>query len=264
MAINSTGSINTANRIESANNSQEKSLERIASGKQINRASDDPAGLSISTALESQARSLFKQISNRQDEISLMQTAEGGMNGIADSLQRIRELSVQSANGTLTDSDRGAIQMEIDQLKEDINQNANNTEFNTKKLLDGTLNVSLQNGNSLAIKNMSSAGLGISNVNASTILGAESALSTTSGAIDTVSTERSSLGAISNGVTSEMQSLNQQLTDTLSAGSRIADADIAREVVNLTLAKIKAQASVDVFRIQDSLRGNMLNLLKGI
>jgi len=115
-----------------------KSLERLSSGLRINRAADDAAGLAISEKMRAQIRGLNQSISNAQDGISLIQTAEGALNETHDILQRMRELSVQAANDTLTASDRQNIQQEIDQLVVEIDRIGNTTEFNTKKLLDGT------------------------------------------------------------------------------------------------------------------------------
>lgn len=115
-----------------------RSLERLSSGLRINRAADDAAGLAISEKMRAQIRGLNQAISNAQDGISLIQTAEGALNETHDILQRMRELSVQAANDTLTASDRQNIQQEIDQLITEIDRIGNTTEFNTKKLLDGT------------------------------------------------------------------------------------------------------------------------------
>jgi flagellin len=116
-----------------------KSLERLSSGLRINRAADDAAGLSISEKLRAQIRGLTRASSNALDGISLIQTAEGALNEVHSILQRMRELSVQAANGIYTANDRQAIQLEVSQLTDEINRIASTTEFNTKTLLDGTL-----------------------------------------------------------------------------------------------------------------------------
>ncbi|MBM7856050.1 flagellin [Desulfohalotomaculum tongense] len=124
-------SINTVNG--------QKSLEKLSSGLRINRAGDDAAGLAISEKMRAQIRGLEQASRNAQDGISMIQTAEGGLNEVHSILQRMRELADQSANGTNTDDDRAAIQDEIKQLKEEIDRIGNTTEFNTKKLLNGSL-----------------------------------------------------------------------------------------------------------------------------
>ncbi|WP_422121896.1 flagellin [Planococcus sp. X10-3] len=130
--------LNTHRQMGAANNAQASSMEKLSSGLRINSAKDDAAGLSISEKMRGQIRGLEQASSNAQDGISLMQTAEGALNETHDILQRMRELAVQSANDTNTDTDRGEIQKEIDQLTSEIDRIANTTEFNTQKLLDGS------------------------------------------------------------------------------------------------------------------------------
>ena len=117
---------------------QAKSSEKLSSGYKINRAADDAAGLSISEKMRSQIRGLNKASDNAQDGISLIQTAEGALNESHSILQRMRELSVQAANGTETDDDREAVQNEVSQLQEELTRISETTEFNTMKLLDGS------------------------------------------------------------------------------------------------------------------------------
>ena len=130
--------LNAYRNLVNSDNKLSKSLERLSSGLRINRASDDAAGLAISEKMRAQIRGLNQAIRNAQDAISLIQTAEGALNETHSILQRMRELSVQAANDTLTASDRQEIQKEIDQLITEIDRIGNTTEFNTKKLLDGT------------------------------------------------------------------------------------------------------------------------------
>ncbi len=131
-------SLNAYRNLMQTDNRISKSLERLSSGLRINRAADDAAGLAISEKMRAQVAGLNQAMRNAQDGISLIQTAEGALNETHSILQRMRELSVQAANDTLTLSDRQEIQKEIDQLTEEIDRIGNTTEFNTKKLLDGT------------------------------------------------------------------------------------------------------------------------------
>ena len=121
------------------NSSLAKSTEKLSSGYKINRAADDAAGLSISEKMRSQIRGLNKASDNAQDGISLIQTAEGALNESHSILQRMRELSVQASNGTETDDDREAVQKEISQLQDELTRISSTTEFNTMKLLDGSV-----------------------------------------------------------------------------------------------------------------------------
>lgn len=136
---NNIQALNTYNRLTINNDMLSKSLEKLSSGMRINRAGDDAAGLAISEKMRSQIRGLNQAQRNAQDAISLIQTAEGALNEVHSILQRMRELAVQAANDTNTDADRAAIQNEVDQLVSEIDRIANTTEFNTKKLLDGTV-----------------------------------------------------------------------------------------------------------------------------
>ncbi|PGQ81640.1 flagellin N-terminal helical domain-containing protein [Priestia megaterium] len=129
--------LNTYRQYNTANNAQAKSMEKLSSGQRINNAADDAAGLAISEKMRGQIRGLDQASRNAQDGVSLIQTAEGALSETTDILQRMRELSVQSANDTNTDADRDSLNKEFSQLNEEVSRIANNTEFNTKKLLNG-------------------------------------------------------------------------------------------------------------------------------
>lgn len=135
---NNISAINTHRQLVAGNNKLVSSLEKLSSGLRINRASDDAAGLAISQKMKAQIRGLDQASRNALDAISLIQTAEGAMNEMHNILQRIRELAVQASNDTNTDEDRKQIQQEVNQLASELNRIGNTTEFNTKKLLDGS------------------------------------------------------------------------------------------------------------------------------
>lgn len=132
-------SLNTLNRQKLNRKTKTSAMEKLSSGLRINKAADDAAGLSISQKMRAQIRGLNQASRNAQDGISLIQTAEGALGSMTDITQRMRELCVQGANGTLTDDDRDMIQLELDELKSEMGRIASDTEFNTKKLLDGSL-----------------------------------------------------------------------------------------------------------------------------
>jgi flagellin len=140
--------LNTYRQLNSASTAQSASMEKLSSGLRINKAGDDAAGLAISEKMRGQIRGLDQASKNSQDGISFIQTAEGALNETHDILQRMRELAVQSANDTNTDADRGELQKEVDQLAEEITRIANNTEFNTKSLLNGAVS---DNGEKAAV-----------------------------------------------------------------------------------------------------------------
>ncbi len=140
MVINTNmASLNTYNQLNLNNTAMNKSLQKLSSGYRINSASDDAAGLAISEKMKAQIRGLNQASSNAQDGISLAQTAEGALEETTSILQRMRELAVQSSSDSNTDSDRANIQDELDALISQIDEIANDTEFNTKKLLDGSM-----------------------------------------------------------------------------------------------------------------------------
>ncbi|WP_040209395.1 flagellin N-terminal helical domain-containing protein [Neobacillus jeddahensis] len=149
--------LNTYNKLNSATNAQSKSMEKLSSGLRINKAGDDAAGLAISEKMRGQIRGLDQASRNAQDGISLIATAEGALNETHDILQRMRELSVQATNDTATDDDRKALQDEVKQLKSEIDRIGNNTEFNTKKLINGDLSGSKIGGTGSKIGTASAA-----------------------------------------------------------------------------------------------------------
>ena len=238
-----------------------ENIQRLASGKKVNKASDNPAALAMIMAMESQTRGLQKQISNRLDEISLMQTAEDSLDVTGEMLQRINELSVQASNGTLTDNQRKSIQFEIDQLSQQIDMTADNTTFNTKNLLDGSLKMQLQGGDNLEIEAMNSQALGISGIDVTTQSGAQAAISRVSSAISQVTSTRSSLGSIINGVTHQVNNLNQEFVNTIASQSRIQDTDMAAEIIKLNNNQIMTSANLKVFNLQEEARKTVLSLI---
>lgn len=142
---NNIQALNTYNRLTINNDALSKSVEKLSSGLRINRAGDDAAGLAISEKMRAQIRGLNQAQRNAQDAISLIQTAEGALNEVHSILQRMRELAVQAANDTNTETDRAEIQKEINQLTSEINRIGNTTEFNTMKLLDGSRTITMKN-----------------------------------------------------------------------------------------------------------------------
>jgi flagellin len=167
--------LNTYRQLSTNSVNGQKSLEKLSSGLRINKAGDDAAGLAISEKMRAQIRGLDQATRNAQDGISLIQTAEGALNETHSILQRMRELAVQSANDTNTEIDRTELQKEVDQLAEELTRIGNNTEFNTKTLLNGDLTVKFQVGAnatqniSLSINDMRASALGVTGSNAAEV-----------------------------------------------------------------------------------------------
>ncbi|MBF0498587.1 MAG: hypothetical protein HQM09_00505 [Candidatus Riflebacteria bacterium] len=149
--------LNTQSTLATTNSRLEKSIAKLSSGLRINSAADDAAGLAISEKLRRQVRGLARAISNAQDGISMIQTGEGALNESTSILQRMRELAVQAGNDTLTSNDRLEVQKEVNQLRDDLNRISRNTEFNTKKLLDGSQTASISSS-SIAVKGIVQGG----------------------------------------------------------------------------------------------------------
>ncbi len=230
--------LNTYRQLTINNSATAKNLEKLSSGFRINRAGDDAAGLAISEKMRGQIRGLNMASKNAQDGISLIQTAEGALAETHSILQRMRELAVQSANDTNTNTDRAELQKEVAELIKEIDRIAKNTEFNTKKLLDGSLattglvfHIGANSGQNitLTISNMTStaSGLGVSGVNISTQSGADAAITTIQNAIDKVSSERAKLGAYQNRLEHTINNLGTSAENLQAAESRIRDVDYA-------------------------------------
>lgn len=273
MIINTNiAALNSYNRLSGTNNNMSKSLERLSSGKRINKAADDAAGLAISEKMKGQIRGLAQAQRNAQDGISLIQTAEGALKETHAILQRMRELSVQSANDTNTDDDRAELQKEVTQLISEIDRIAGNTEFNTKTLLDGSLSgtdsalvfhIGANSGQTMEVQigDMSSSGLTVSAVSINSQSGANSAISTLDDAIESVSSERSKLGAIQNRLEHTINNLNASEENLTAANSRIEDIDMAREMMEFTKTQILSQAGTAMLAQANMMPQGVLQLL---
>lgn len=237
---------------------QNKSLEKLSSGSRINRAGDDAAGLAISENLKAQIRSIKQATRNAHDGISLVQVAEGAMNEISNIMTRMRELSIQGASDTIGDVERGFIQKEIKGLKEEIDRIALSTEFNGHKLLDGStpkleIQVGTKNNpfedrfvfNADAIAT-SLEKLQLTDVDASTKVGAQENLEMIDRAITQLNENRSELGALQNRLQSTINNQGIYRENLEAANSRIRDTDVAEETSELTKNNILTQSTVSV------------------
>ncbi len=207
MRINTNvGALNTYSKLSSTNAAKDKSLEKLSSGLRINRAADDAAGLAISEKMRAQIKGLDQANRNAQDGVSLIQTAEGGLSETHSMLQRMRELSVQASNGTLSAEDKSNIQTEIDELITEVGKVASNTKFNGTTLLSGTLGVS--DGGTGTLNALANTKISIDGPEAATF---------TAGLAGTILT-------VTNGTTNEAQSIDVGGTDLLDGKSLNFDA----------------------------------------
>lgn len=251
-----------------ANNSLGQAMERLSSGKRINAAKDDAAGLAIATRMDAKVRGLNQAVRNANDGISLAQTAEGAMGEISNILVRMRELAVQSANGTVATSDRTAIDAEADALVAQIGDITSRTDFNGTVLIDAAKTISIQTGVEsgetvdIALIAMTAAGLGVAAVDLSTSAGASTALGLLDTAIDTVATERANIGAAQNRLDATVNNLTSTATNLTEAKSRIEDADFSAESTKLASAQILSQASTAMLAQANQSQQGVLNLLR--
>ncbi|WP_096550436.1 flagellin N-terminal helical domain-containing protein [Ureibacillus thermosphaericus] len=263
--------LNTHRNLAFNNSQAAKNLEKLSSGYKINRAGDDAAGLAISEKMRGQIRGLDMASKNAQDGISLIQTAEGALNETHAILQRMRELAVQSANDTNVDDDREALQKEVEALIEEINRIAENTEFNTQKLLDGNFSskvfhIGANSGQSikLDINSMKAADLasGLDSLSISKQTDADAAISTIDNAIKTVSDQRSALGAVQNRLEHTINNLGATSENLTAAESRIRDVDMAKEMMEFTKNNILLQAAQSMLAQANQQPQGVLQLLR--
>ncbi len=241
-----------------SNAEQESTLGKLSSGTRIVRASDDAAGLAISEKLKAQIRGVNQAERNASDGISLIQTAEGGLNEVSNILIRLRELSIQSASDTVGDAERQFTDLEYQNLKQEIERISQVTEFNGKKLLNGTgdtydFQIGINNDDfqdrikyDAAMSNSTIDNLNVASLGVDSKEGAQNGLEVLDNAIQQISGERAELGAIQNRLTSTIQNLQISSENMNAANSRIRDTDYAAETAKNTKLNIITQAGTSV------------------
>lgn len=230
-------------------------LNQLASGNRINKSADDAAGLAISEGLKAQMRSAQQAKRNASDGISMVQTAEGGLNEISDIIIRLRELGIQAASDTIGDTERGFVNTEVQQLKKEADRIALATTWGDVKLLDGStpvfdFQVGIFNSDFVdrisfdASENVATLdSLALSGIDYSTKEGAQTALSDLDKAQDDVNRMRANLGALQNRLTSTVNNLAVSHENMAAANSRIRDTDVAQASADLVRGNILLQAS---------------------
>ncbi len=251
-----------------ANKSLSMTMERLSTGKRINSAKDDAAGLAIAASMTSQIRGMNQGVRNANDGISLAQTAEGALDEVGNMLQRMRELTVQSKNGTYSSGDIANIKAEQDALAAQITSVVDNTAFNGKNLFDGSAaTVAVQAGaNAVDSLNITLTNLKTDTDLAAVVTGGASVATATlaqyDAAITKVSTVRSGLGAVQNRLESAVNNLTSNATNLSDARSRIEDADFSAETTNLAKAQILSQASTAMLAQANQSQQSVLKLLQ--
>jgi flagellin len=278
--LTNTASLDAQRNLSRTGRALQSNFAKLSSGQRINTAGDDAAGLAISEKMKSSIRSMAQAERNANDGTSLLQTAEGAMNENSGILTRMRELSMQSANGTLGDDERDALQTEFSQLRDEIDRIADVTEFNGAKLLDGTnptfkfqvgISDTASDTITATMTGMKSAAYGASATDLTALdigktggqAGAQAALTVLDKALADTSSSRASLGATQNRLAvtvSNLQSANQNLS---AANSRIRDVDVAEESASMTRNNVLSQAGMAVLAQANQLPSMALSLLRG-
>jgi flagellin len=243
---------------------------RLASGLRIATAADDAAGLGISERMRAQIRSLGQAGRNALDGISLAQTAEGALNEVANTLVRMRELAIQSANGTYSAGDRAVIDVEFQALIAEVDRIANEATFNGLQLLDGTntsvsIQVGIDSGDviDITLSDTTAATLGITGLDVTDVTNASTAMGALDTAITALNVSRGDLGAAQNRLQSSYRSIANTRENMSAAESRIRDVDVAYETADLTRNTIMQQAAVSVLGQANVQPQLALSLLQG-
>ncbi len=275
--LTNVASLNAQRNLNTTQASLSASIGRLSSGLRINNASDDAAGLGISENLKADLRSLSQASRNANDGVSMSQVAEGSMNEMQGIVTRMRELSVQSANQTLGTTERGYIQTEFGQLRNEINRISAVTEFNGQKLVDGSASaglsfqVGMQNSandrismsiTKLTTSTLGSTSLHIASATLSTVTGARNALGAFDKAIEQLSQSRAKVGAVQNRMQVTISNLAVAHENLSAANSRIRDVDVASETSMLTKSQILSQAGLAVLSQANQLPNSALSLLR--
>jgi flagellin len=266
-------SLNAQRNLNTSQGVLATSLQRLSSGLRINSAKDDAAGLAISERINTQVRGFNVAVRNANDAISLMQTADGGAAQISDNLQRMRELAVQSANGTLNSGDRANLQVEFSALGAEVSRLASATKFNNVNLLNSGASFTFQVGAgttsndqiSVSTADIQASTLAVDSASINISAGASTALAAITNldsAINTITTTRAGFGAALNRTQAVISSLQVAVENQSAARGRIVDADFAMETANLSRSQILHQAGTAMLAQANALPQQVLSLLR--
>lgn len=279
MIINHNLSSAFASRIEGINSSSlNKSMEKLSSGQKINKAGDDAANLAVSEKMRSQIRGLNQASKNIGNAVNFIQSTEGSLQETTDVLQRIRELAVQSANGTYSDEDRTMIQVEVSSLVSEVDRIANSAQFNGFNMLTGRfaeqgisfhIGANVDQNVSITIGDMTASALGLKNsqgeeniISVADPDKANMTIATIDEALKIVSKQRADLGASQNKFEMAKQGIDIYEENLSASESRIRDTDFAEEMVEYTKNQILSQTSTAILANANSNSNNVLALLR--
>jgi len=259
---------NAARHLSQSYDALAQSVERLSSGLRINTAKDDAAGLAVRELMRADIAVLQQGARNAQDGISLLQTAEGGMQNIDNLLVRMKQLAEQASTGTYSSGQRTIMDTEFDELSAEITRIAGSAKFNGTSLLNSaTGDIAVNFGATsdqitVDMKNMTASGLSISTLNIGTAASAQAALATLDTAISTATTARADFGSKMNRLSTTVEVLGIQAENLMTAESRISDVDAATEMAAMTRNQVLAQAGVSMLAQANAMPQMALTLLR--
>ena len=271
-------SLNAQRNLSTSQSALATSMQRLSSGMRVNSAKDDAAGLAIAERMQSQVRGMNVAIRNANDGISMSQTAEGAMGKVADSLQRMRELAVQSANGTNSDSDKDSLNLEYQELGKEIQRVLAGTTFNGKAIMGADAgdfkiqvganttdndSITVTTENLTTNADIAAVTTGTENSIDNTVTDMTDVINSLDTAINTINTQRATMGAVQSRFDSVIGSLQISVENQSAAKSRIMDTDFASETANLSRAQILQQAGNAMVAHANQLPQQVLALLRG-
>jgi flagellin len=267
-------SINAQRNLMRTGRSLNQAITRLSSGLKINSSADDAAGIAVSEGLRAQIRGFDQAIENANDGIAILQTTEGSYNSISDLMIRMRELSVQAANDSLTNKERAYLNTEFEDLTSEMTRITDVAEYNGVKLLDGTAGdgsgamvfqvgtrntVNDQIG--ITLKDQDAAALGVDVLDLTNITNAQNAITAIDSGLDILATDRATLGSKINELTAAVDNLSITVENLSTANSQIRDADIARESAAFTKANVLMQSGVSMLSQANTIPQMALKLL---
>ena len=267
------GAMNASQSSYAVNKSMEESMQRLSSGKRINSAADDAAGLFITKRLDGEIQGLNQAVRNAADAQAYLAVTEGALEEVHTILLRMRELAVQASNGTYTAQDRAALAAEVTDLQTEINRVASDTTFNNLVVLDGTASTGItfqigaDNSQNMTVSvsrtTISAQGINISTaLQLTTQAGATAYIATLDNAISTVSTRRGTYAAAMNRLDHAIANMQNVATNLSTAKGRVEDADFAAETSNLSRVQVLQQASMAMLAQANASKQNILSLFQ--
>jgi flagellin len=264
------GAIRALDNLFKTNQLLAKTIDRLSSGLRVQSSADDAAGMAVSESMRAQKLSFQQAIRNANGGVAILQTAEAAFQSISDTLARMRELAVESANSSITDAERGFLNTEFSDMVDEIDRIAAVTEFNDTKLLDGsattlTFQVGIRNTSAdriaASIDSQSATSLGVNDDTVATQTGAQNAIDEIDTALESLNTDRASIGANINSLSLAVTSLSSSVENLGTAMGNVRDADVGSESAEFSRLQVLQQAGVAMLAQANALPSTALRLL---